>query len=51
MAPASVELETPAPEPDAHTSSIGFRQCSEVYVARFQKYEYTLSEIFVTCGT
>ena len=24
---------------------------SEVYVVRFQNYEYTLSEIFITCGT
>ena len=28
-----------------------FHQCSEVYMARYQNYEYTLSKIFITCDT
>ena len=27
------------------------KKCSEVYVARFQNYEYILSEMFITGGT
>ena len=47
-------LDTLVSEPDALTTRpppcAKFYQCSEVYVARHQNYEYTLSEIFITCG-
>ena len=57
MAVAGVELETLVSEPDALTTrpppcaSSGFFLCSEVFVAKFQNYEYTLREMFITCGT
>ena len=54
MALAGVELDTLVSEPDALTTRpqhfFGSHQRSKVYVARFQNYEYTLSEIFITCG-
>ena len=31
--------------------SVGFYQRSGACVARFQNYEYILSEILITCGT
>ena len=51
MALAGVEPDTLVSEPNALTGSIGSYECSGVYVGRFQDYEYTLSEIFITCGT
>ena len=54
MVLVGVELETLVSEPDALTTRprySGIYQCSEVYVARFQNYEYTLSEIFISSGT
>ena len=54
MALAGVELETLVSEPDALTTRpdlSDFISAVKCMPARFQRYEYSLSEIFMTCGT
>ena len=57
MALVGIELEMLVPEPDALTTRPppcdlpDFINAVKYMAARFQSYEYTLSEIFMTCGT
>ena len=56
MVLASVVLESLVSEPDALTTRPppcdlpGLINADEEYVARFHSYEYTPSEIIITCG-
>ena len=57
MALVGVELDTLVSEPNALTTRPPPRaiywilSVQRVYEARLQNYEYTLSEIFITCDT
>ena len=65
MALVGIELETLVSESDAlttrpppcaliHTASLSIQQILSVQgvcVSRFQSYEYTISKIFIACGT
>ena len=51
MALAGDELETLVFEPDALTTRPDFVSAVKYMADRFQSYEYTLGEIFKTCGT